>query len=52
MRPADTGGIYIDTAFYMSITCSAYDINFTIDEPQIFTQTVTHLSPLTIAVLS
>ena len=52
MRRADTGGIYIDTAFYISITSPAYDISFTIDEPQIFAQTVTHLSPLPIAVFS
>ena len=49
MRPADSGGIYIDTAFYISITCSAYDISSTLDDPQIFAQTVTHLSPLIIA---
>ena len=52
MRLANAGGIYIDTAFYISITCSAYDISLTIDEPQIFTQTVTHLNPLPIPVLS
>ena len=44
MRTADTGGIYIDIAFYISITFSAYNISFTIDEPQIFAQTVTHLA--------
>jgi len=45
MSSADSGGIYIDMAFYMSITFSAYDISLTIYESQILAQPVTHFSP-------
>jgi len=43
MSSADSGGVYIDMAFYMSITFSAYDISLTIDESEIVAKSVTHL---------